>query len=154
MFAKLLVFAASLLLSFASSATELQTRALPDGVELTFIGVDSDQGVPNGALHCVTGTRLYWAGIDGTNQFDLYRMVGGCVPITNRTVDVVHRVIGAGLMCLVPLFVDGHGMLIADSYHPKGPTKHTTRKGNTVTAIVVGGGMARPATPNEAFGCD
>lgn len=154
MLVKCAVLVVSLLLSAVASATELHMRALPDGVVLTFTGIDSEQGIPNGALHCVTGTRQYYAGIDGTNQFDLYRMVGGCVPVGAGTANAVHRIMGAGRLCLVPILVNQQGWLIAHAYHPRGATNLATRNGNMVTAIMVGGGMVRPATPEEAYGCD
>lgn len=151
-----LLFLAGVALTPPAVATDLQMRATAtgDGVEITFKGVDSDKGVPDGALHCVTGTRQNWAGINGYQRFDLSRMIGGCVALTSRTVDITHTVNGTGRMCLVPVFVDRSGGFISWSHHPDGATQLKTRKGNMVTAIIVGPGSVRPATAEEALGCD
>ncbi len=143
----------------AAQAAGIHYQALPNGVQVTILNVDSPDGPPpEGALHCITGTRRNWATSDGGRTFWLGQMIGGCVlPRDGQVTHAIHRdaVNSQGVLCLIPIWVDSRGRRLAWSSHPDGETQKTARSGGMITALkLLPDGNWRPATAAEAYGCD
>lgn len=153
-----LAIALSFFVLFAN-ATGIRYQATSDGVSITLIGVDAPNGPPpEGALHCLTGTRSNWAGRNGAEVFDLNRMIGGC-GLPDAKGNITHMVrAGAvnnrGVLCLIPLWTDQNGRRLDWSAHPDGDTNKTARSGGMITALKLDGANWRAATAAEAHTCD
>ena len=157
---KLVLFLGLIGLIGLAQATGISYQAVSNGVAVTFLGVDSPDGPPPvGAYHCLTGTRSRWASTDGGRTFGIGQMIGGCgVPDSRGNIThTVHRdaAFRNGVLCIIPIFVDRGGRLLAWSSHPDGETQGTARSGGMITALTQSpDGSWRAATAAEAYTCD
>lgn len=143
-----------------AQATTLEFRPSSVGVEVTMLDVDAPGGLPPArALHCMAGTRRGWVSRDGGTTWSIGQMIGGCgYPDSRGSIThVIPRsaVQDNGVLCLIPLWLDQSGRLLAYSSHADGPTNHRSRRGGMITALVLlADGQWRPATAVEAYTCD
>lgn len=160
LFLRLMVSAAMITMLFGTAqAAGIRYQAVQNGVQITITNVDSPDGpLPEGTLHCITGTRRNWASSNGGHTFRLDQMIGRCViPRDGMAAHAIHRdaVNSQNVLCLIPIWVDQTGRRLAWSSHPDGDTQKTARSGGMITALkLLPDGNWRAATAEEALGCD